>query len=118
MKVMKVVLVAVFVMCAVSFLESRAFAGGPGVYICNVLSAGIVRESEILIDLTHNEDGKASEFTNLRFTAQVGREKEMLAVALTALSTNTRVRVWSDPDQGTTALRILTSMFSTAQSTQ
>ena len=115
MKGKKIVLVGMSVLMAVLFFQSSAFAAGSGFYVCNVISVGIVRETEVLIDLTHNEDGKTSEFTNLRFTAKAGREKEMLATALTALSIGTRVKVWTNPDYGTTAARVLDSMFTTIQ---
>ena len=115
MKGKMIALVGMSVLFAVLFFQSSAFASGQKFYVCNVVSVGIVRTDEILIDLTHNEDGKTSEFTNLRFTAISPREKEMLATALTALSLGTRVKVWTNPDLSSTADRVLVSMFATTQ---
>jgi hypothetical protein len=115
MKGKMIVLVGMSVLFAVLFFQSSAFAYGEKFYVCNVVSVGIVRTDEILIDLTHNEDGKTPEFYNRRFTAKAGREKEMLAASLTALSIGTRIKVWTNPDLGTTADRILVSMFATTQ---
>ncbi len=115
MKGKMIVLVGMSVLFAVLFFQSSAFASGAGFYVCNVVSVGVVRTTEVLIDLTHNEDGKTPEFYNRRFTAKAGREKEMLATSLTALSIGTRVKVYTNPDLGTTADRILASMFTTTQ---
>lgn len=102
----KVFITTILALCMVGLFTVNAIAAA-GWFTCTVVDAGIVRTDEVLITLT--DDGAS--FTDLRFTAKTGREKEMLATALTAISSDLKVKVWANPALGTIADRILESMY-------
>jgi hypothetical protein len=62
-------------------------------YTCTVTKAGPGGKKQVFINLTEAD----SLFTDKTFSALKGREKEMLAVALTALTNNVAVSVSIDP---------------------
>ena len=86
MKRSKIIYILVISLFAV-LVSSQAYAG---TYVCDVTEAGAVGPAaEVQIRLT-----STGSFTNQWFKARTGREKEMLAVALTALASGLKVRVW------------------------
>jgi hypothetical protein len=62
-------------------------------YTCTVTKAGPGGKKQVFITLTDAGD----QFTEKTFAAAKGREKEMLAVALTALTSSATVSVSSTP---------------------
>jgi hypothetical protein len=66
-------------------------AGGPGWYTCVVNRAGPAEDGTIFIMLTHQHGNRV--FANQWFSASPAVKREMLATALTALTTGWTVTV-------------------------
>ena len=65
-------------------------------YVCTVQESGVAGSHQTLIRITDINGA----FTSKWFLSWPDRGKEQLAVALTAISNNARVRVMADIDEG------------------
>jgi hypothetical protein len=86
----KIFLMLMVVMVATAYFTIDSNAAG-GWYTCTVVMAG-PGGGNIYIQLTD----KSGSFTSKWFTAPAAKSKEMLAVALTAMSNGLSVRVYTD----------------------
>jgi hypothetical protein len=100
----RVVLSGFVVMSLLMVFSASALAGQ---YICEVKRAGPYGTSEVRFVLTHK--GTGAEFADKTFKANVGREKEMLAVALSAMSGGLNIIAYTNPTSGT--IPVITSMY-------
>lgn len=88
MNVKKMFLVIVAVFSMVAFFGVNAYAGGW--YNCEVKMAGPTAGTKTYMTLSHASS--TPEFTGRWFTATSGKQKEMLATALAAMSNMVQVR--------------------------
>lgn len=90
MNVKKMFLVIVAVFSMVAFFGVNTYAGGW--YNCEVKMAGAAAGPNTYISLSHASS--TPEFTGRWFTANSGEQKEMLATALAAMSSNVLVKAY------------------------
>ncbi|MHC1727622.1 MAG: hypothetical protein AB9866_16735 [Syntrophobacteraceae bacterium] len=95
MKAIRVILVIAVVMTSVFGLYTPEAKAAAAWYTCSVLEAGpapVYSWGKYRFKLT--DDGAV--FTGKYFYAETGFEKEMLAVALTAIANGKKVKIYAD----------------------
>jgi hypothetical protein len=107
MKRKKIALTALITFSVLTLFAFNSYAAS-GWYICTVNEAGPAGTKFTNIRLTDTADTPA--FTNLLFRAELTRAKEQLAVALTAMASNLKVKVYTDPALSVSE-RILMMMY-------
>ena len=90
MNVKKMFLVIVAVFSMVAFFGVNTYAGGW--YVCQVKQAGAATGTTSYIGLSHVSS--TPEFTGRWFVAASDKQKEMLATALAAMSSNVLVKAY------------------------
>lgn len=88
MKIKKSVVMVLVVFGLLTMLASTSFAAE---FFCTVGSAGPLNATNTIVKLTDTAATPA--FTDRYFNLRADRAKEMLAVALTAMANNKKVRV-------------------------
>ena len=105
---MKKISLIILVACSIVLLFSFNAKAANAWYHCTVGSAGTSGAgSDVVIFLTD----KNSSFTSQSFVARTGREKEQLAIALTAMASSLQVKVYCDPTQTNLLNRIIQNIY-------
>ena len=103
----RILVVMVVALCFVMFSGLRAEAANAW-YMCTVAFTGPTGTAPQTVAWLTDNGGS---FTKQSFVFRSGREKEMLAVALTALVNNLTVKVYCDPALTNLLDRIIQNMY-------
>jgi hypothetical protein len=104
----KIQLMAVLALSIMALLVAPVHAA-PDWFVCSVEEVGPGGASTVYIRLTDSSAPPA--FVGTWFQAKVGREKEFLAMALTAMTNNLTVRVYTDPSGSSIPARTVHNMY-------
>ena len=107
MKPMKGVLVILGLLGMVAVFVSNVNAAEAW-YTCTVQEVGTTGVQKMTFTLT--DTAAEPYFVSLNFLARDGREKEMLALALSAMSMNLPIRIYADADGATLDTRRILTM--------
>jgi hypothetical protein len=109
MKLNKIVLIILLVFGIFSFFTLNSYASEW--YTCAVGSAGVLSSGYVQVKLTDTTDSPA--FENTYFRVYTGREKEMLAIFLTAMSIGYNVKAKLDCESSKVKYRIIYHAYCT-----
>ena len=94
---MKTTIVVTTAACLLALLAVQDADAAPGWFDCEVHVAGSYTDGRVFIQLTDVKEQPA--FRNKFFLGKPELANEMLAIALVAISTNKRVRLFTDPEE-------------------